>query len=88
MNQSYALDGISLTDLQAMLSAAQTALGALMSGQKVVPVSYAQGDGSKSVTYQQASLPNLRMWIAEIQMAIGRLTGQRVIVRPPIRPYF
>lgn len=85
---SYALDGISLADLQSQLSATQTALLQLGSGQKVVTVSYAQGNGSKSVTYSQASMANIRATIMELQAAIDRLQGGSGRVRRPTRPFF
>ena len=44
------LAGMTFTDLQAALVAAQRAYADLMTGNKVVTASYAQADGMKSVT--------------------------------------
>ncbi|BCF88681.1 MULTISPECIES: gpW family head-tail joining protein [Paraburkholderia] len=63
--------GMSDAQLQAALAQAQQALIDLRTGEKAVTVSYAQGDGSRSVTFQQTSMANLRMLIAELQQALN-----------------
>jgi len=72
--------GMSQAQLQAALTAAQQAYINLSSGAKAVTVSYAQGNGSKSVTYQQTSVANLNALIKQLQAQLG-------IVRHPRRPF-
>ncbi|MEP8861355.1 gpW family head-tail joining protein [Enterobacter asburiae] len=50
-----------------------------MTGQQGVSFSYAQGDGTRSVTYQQTSLPQLMAFIQLLQAQLG-------IVPRPRRP--
>lgn len=71
--------GMSTADLQAYLAAAQQAYMALSTGAKVATASYTQGDGSKSVTYTQASLPNLTALIMQLQAQLGIGCGRRPI---------
>ncbi|TMV66769.1 phage head-tail adapter protein [Thioclava sp. BHET1] len=70
---------MSTAQLQAYLANAQQAYIELSSGAKVVTVSYTQGNGSKSVTYQQANLTNLTALIQQLQAQLG-------IIRSPRRP--
>jgi hypothetical protein len=63
--------GMAVPALQAALAAAQTALIALESGQMVATVSYAQGEGNRSVTYTRADSGRLRQLIADLQAALG-----------------
>ena len=63
--------GMSTTQLQAALTTAQQAYLDLSSGAKVVTASYTQGDGSKSVTYTAASLPNIVALIKQLQAQLG-----------------
>ncbi len=60
--------------LERRLAEAQTAYHDLMTGQREVSLSYAQGDGMKSVTYTAMNLPALKAYIAELtsQLGIGR----------------
>lgn len=68
--------------LTADLAAAQQAYLELSTGAKVVTASYTQGgDGSKSVTYTQTSLPNLVMLIKQLQAQLGLIC----VARSPIR---
>ena len=62
---------------QANLTAAETAYHQLMTGTKAVTVSYAMGDGSRSVTYNQASAENLRGYINQLQRELGLTQGRR-----------
>lgn len=78
------LAGVPAATLQLWLATAQTAYNDLMGGAKVVSASYAQGDGSRSVTYSQTSLMNLQAYIASLQQALG-MRGAR---RRPMRPFF
>jgi hypothetical protein len=65
--------------LERSLAEAQRCYVELSSGAKVVSAGYVQGDGSKNVTYTQASLPNVVMLIKELQAQLG-------IVRHARRP--
>lgn len=68
--------GMSTPQLQAALTAAQTAYTTLLTGNKPVTVSYTQGDGAKSVTYGKAEIGSLTMLIRQLQAQLG------VIPRP------
>ena len=70
--------------LSANLAQAQAAYNALMCGSKVASASYAQGDGSRSVTYSRTELQNLMAYIQSLQVALGLV----VQGRRPLRPYF
>ncbi|WP_232341274.1 gpW family protein [Burkholderia pseudomallei] len=65
------LAGMTQTQLQAALAAAQQAYTDLMTGQKVVDVSYAQGDGNKHVRFTEANVQNLVAFISEIRTQLG-----------------
>ncbi|MBU9391722.1 MULTISPECIES: gpW family head-tail joining protein [Burkholderia] len=80
------LYGLTDTQLQSMLSAAQKAYADLRSGNKVVSVSYAQGGGSRSATFQQADMAALRMWILDLQKALN--PALQINRRRYIRPIF
>jgi hypothetical protein len=57
--------------LQAALASAQAAMIALQTGGQVATVSYAQGDGQKSVTYRAGNLGGLTQMINELQACLG-----------------
>ena len=76
------LAGISNADLQAQLAAAQQAYLELSSGSKVVTVSYAQGAGSRAVTYQQTDLGALQVLIRSLQQQLGIIGRARRAIRP------
>jgi hypothetical protein len=78
--------GMSDAQLQQALSAAQQALIDLRMGKKVVTVAYAQGGGSRSATFQQTDMANLRMLISELQQALN--PGVCVKRRRYITPVF
>ncbi len=63
-------DGMSTADMQSRLAALQAAYFDLSAGAKVVTASYSQGDGSKSVTYRQSDLSDIRNAIYMLQMAL------------------
>lgn len=63
--------GMATAQLQAALATAQQAYLDLSSGAKIVSASYTQGDGAKTVTYTQASLPNITALIKELQAQLG-----------------
>lgn len=78
------LAGIPPSVLMANLAAAQAAYAQLMMGGKPVSVSYTQGDGAKSVTYQLADASSLMAYIQLLQAQLG------IVQRPrqPMRPWF
>ncbi len=57
--------------MQSRLAALQAAYFDLSAGAKIVTASYAQGDGTKSVTYQQTDLAQILRSIEMLQMALG-----------------
>lgn len=73
------LAGMTQAQLQAALAAAQQAYTELMTGAKIVDVSYAQGDGNKHVRYSEATVQNLVAFIAELRTQLGQ---QRRARRP------
>jgi hypothetical protein len=81
---SIALTGVPPATIQTWLGQAQQALQNLMTGQSVVTVSYAQGEGNRSVTYRRAEINTLRAWIMELQQAAGTPCARR----RPIYPRF
>ena len=80
------LYGMTDAQLQAALSKAQAALVDLRTGSKVVSVSYAQGEGSRSATFMQTDQANLRMFIAQLLAALN--PGVRMRRRRYITPLF
>ncbi|HDR9756512.1 TPA: phage head-tail adapter protein [Burkholderia cepacia ATCC 25416] len=70
--------------LQAALAAAQQAYAELRSGKKVVSISYAQGGGSRSATFQQTDLASIRLWIQDLVQALNPALhiNRRRFVRP------
>lgn len=74
--------GLSQEVLQANLTAAQQAFIELSTGARVVTASYTQGDGSRSVTYNQASIANLQMLIRQLQAELGIIDAPRRTIRP------
>jgi len=83
--QTSIFAGMTKAQLQAALTAAQQAYLDLSLGAKAVTLSYAQGAGSKSVTYQQTSLPNLTALIKQMQMQLGLVRHARGPMRPVYR---
>jgi hypothetical protein len=69
--QTSLLAGRSVQQLQADLAKAQQAYIDLTAGDKGVAFSYAQGDGSKGVTYTAANLPALQALIRQLQQQLG-----------------
>lgn len=88
MSRTSILDGLDVSVLQARLTALQLALLDLQAGAKVVTASYAQGDGSRSVTYTAANIADLTQAILSVQSQIDRLTGVCINRRAPLRPLF
>jgi hypothetical protein len=76
------LAGMPRGDLERQLHEAQRAYLELSTGSKVVTAAYTQGDGAKSVTYTQASLPNITALIRELQAQLGIIRHGRRPIRP------
>ncbi|SOE85680.1 gpW protein [Burkholderia sp. YR290] len=64
-------DGMSTADMQSRLAALQAAYFDLSSGSKIVTATYNQGDGTKSVTYQQSDIAQIMRSIQMLQKALG-----------------
>lgn len=75
------LAGMSRAQLQEALNAAQVAYTSLMTGQQGVSFTYAQADGTRSVTYQQTSLPQLMAFIQLLQAQLGIVPRPRKPIR-------
>lgn len=71
------LSGMSTAQLQAALASAQQAYTDLVTGNKVASATYAQGDGTKSVSYTKAELPNLTAFIRLLQAQLGLVARPR-----------
>lgn len=77
------LIGVDDATLQLWLRNAQSAIQDLTTGGKLQSAAYAQGDGSKAVTYSKADLPALYRRVQTLAQALGLATKRR-----PMRPYF
>ncbi|WP_242183104.1 gpW family head-tail joining protein [Sphingomonas sp. CARO-RG-8B-R24-01] len=64
-------DGMSQAQLRAALASAQAALIDLQMGRSIVSLSYAQGDGSKSVTRKMGTVGECTALILQLQRALG-----------------
>lgn len=82
------LDGVDIAVLQSRLAALQQAYLDLSSGGKLEVVSYAQGDGNKSVTYSRTNIGALTQAIITVQTQIDSLNGVKKNRRAAIRPFF
>lgn len=72
--------GMDRADLQSQLTALQGAYLELAGGSKVASASYAQGNGSKSVSFTQTSLGTLAVTIRQLQQELGiTSTARRAI---------
>ncbi|MDE2469238.1 MAG: hypothetical protein KGL35_10975 [Bradyrhizobium sp.] len=69
--------GMPPAQLQAALTAAQTALIALQTGQLVVTVSYANGSGNRSATYSRTNMGSLVQMIGELKACLGLASRAR-----------
>ncbi len=74
-----AFAGMPVEQLRAALASAQTALIDLQTGQAYSTLSYAQGDGSKSVTKRVTSVAEVTALIAQLQRALG-IGGRRRMI--------
>lgn len=75
------LAGRSTAQLQSDLAAAQDAYLELSSGSKVVNATYAQGNGSRSVTYTPADLGAVQSLIRSLQQQLGIVGRARKAIR-------
>ena len=75
------LTGMSQEQLKQALSQAQQAYIDLSTGAKGVSFSYTQGDGTRSVSYQQTSLGDLLALIQTIQAMLGISRRRPISVR-------
>ncbi|MGF6978960.1 hypothetical protein QFZ94_007475 [Paraburkholderia sp. JPY465] len=82
------LDGVPLAALQAQLASMLAAYLALITGTKPEGASYTQADGSRSITFTRASIPDLVQGILAVQKQIAALSGYCCNRRPPIAPFF
>lgn len=73
--------GMSRDQVLAARATAQAALLQLATGGKPVSVSYAQGDGSKSVTFAPADEGRLRQLIAHLNGLLGQGARRAIGVR-------
>jgi len=76
--------GLSRDQLSELFQSLQKAMIELKSGAKVTNASYAQGDGSKSVTFAFTSQAQLINDMNEVARALG----YPVQSRTPLRPYY
>ena len=65
------LIGVAPGTLQIWLGQAQAALAALNTGAQVASASYAEGNGTRAVTYRRTDMGALRAWIIELQTALN-----------------
>ena len=83
------LDGLSVLDLQARLTAMQLALLDMQAGKFVSRVSYTQGEGGRTVEFAVTSIADLTQAILSLQSQIDRLNGVAGPARRrPIFPVF
>lgn len=75
------LAGMTTQQLQAALASAQQAYTELTTGTKGVTFSYTQGDGARSVTYQQTNVQQLAAFIQLLQSQLGIVRHARRPIR-------
>ncbi|MGW8134151.1 gpW family head-tail joining protein [Sphingomonas zeae] len=76
------LAGMDDTVLRARLAQMQQDYLDLSAGRKLQSAAYAQGDGSKTVSYTQATLGNLTAAIRQLQAQLGIISTPRSALRP------
>ncbi len=74
---SSPLAGMTREQLTAALSAAQTAYIQLMTGTRAVELSYAQGDGSRTVKYEKVDQQMLEQFIEMLKLQLGMPAQRR-----------
>lgn len=80
-NTSLLAGAMSRAQLEEALNQAQQAYIELSSGAKGVSFSYAQGDGTRSVTYQQTDIGTLMGLIQLLQAQLGIVKRPRRAIR-------
>lgn len=80
-NTSLLAGGMTREQLQDALAKAQQAYIDLTTGSRGVSFSYSQGDGTRSVSYQQSSLADLLALIQLLQAQLGIVARPRRPVR-------
>lgn len=80
-NTSLLAGAMSRAQLEEALNRAQQAYIELSSGVKGVSFSYAQGDGTRSVTYQQTDIGTLMGLIQFLQAQLGIVKRPRRAIR-------
>ncbi|AVX38684.1 MULTISPECIES: gpW family head-tail joining protein [Yersinia] len=80
-NTSLLAGAMSRVQLEEALNRAQQAYIELSSGAKGVSFSYAQGDGTRSVTYQQTDIGTLMGLIQLLQAQLGVVKRPRRALR-------
>lgn len=73
------LTGIPAATLLQWLTDAQTAYHLLLTSNAPQTVTYGQGDGQKSVTFNRSSAGQLNSYILMLQQALGLIPGRRAI---------
>jgi len=80
-NSSLLAGAMTRDQLQAALASAQQAYIELSTGAKGVSFSYTQGDGTRSVSYQQTDIGQLTALIQLLQAQLGIVKRPRVTLR-------
>jgi len=80
-NSSLLAGALTPAQLQAALTTAQQAYLELAAGAKGVSFSYSQGDGNRSVSYQQTDIGQLTSLIQLLQAQLGIVTRPRRTLR-------
>lgn len=80
-NSSLLAGAMTRDQLQAALTSAQQAYIELSTGAKGVSFSYTQGDGTRSVSYQQTDIGQLTALIQLLQAQLGIVKRPRVTLR-------
>jgi hypothetical protein len=73
--------GLPSATIAANLANAQAALDALLSGARIATVSYAEGAGSRSVTYTRAQIGVLKAYIEDLQTRQGYRARRAIGIR-------
>jgi len=80
-NSSLLAGAMTRAQLQEALTAAQQAYLELSTGSKGVSFSYTQGDGTRSVSYQQTDIGQLMALIQLLQAQLGIVKRPRKTLR-------
>lgn len=69
--------GMSQAQLEALLVQAQTAYAEVMLGNKLISLTYTQGDGNKAVTKQVSTPAQVLVFMMMVQQALGMCCARR-----------